>query len=86
MEEGLALLAWLSFELVLLFTGKGVITALSLGRWRGEQISKKEGHTYSAAGSLSFVRDGQRVVTATGLLFAGLGFYAALVVLFVCLS
>jgi hypothetical protein len=86
LEEGLALLAWLAIESFLLFTGRGVITAVSLGRWRGERIDKKEGRIYSAAGSLSFVRDGRRVITANGMFFAGLGFYVALVALLVYAS
>jgi len=85
-EEGIALIAWLSVEFVLIYTGKGVITTLSIGRWRGEQISKKEGRTYSAAGSLSFMRDGQRVITANGLFFAGLSFYVALAFLLLYLA
>lgn len=86
MEEGLAVLLWLSVELLLIYTGRGVIAALSLGCWRGEQIQRKEGRIHSAAGSLSFVRDGQRVVTAGGLFFAGLVFYIALMFLLVYIA
>lgn len=86
MEEGLAAILWLSLELVLVWTGRGVIAAVSLGRWRGEQIQAREAKLYSAAGALSFVRDGQRVITANGLFFAGLGFYVALMFLLVCLA
>ncbi len=86
MEEGLALILWLSVELILIYTGRGVIAAVSLGRWRGEQIQRKEGKIHSAAGSLSFVRDGQRVITGTGLFFAGFFFYVALMFLLVYLA
>jgi hypothetical protein len=82
-EEGLALVAWLSIEFILVYTGKGLITAISLGRWRGERISKNEGRIYSAAGALSFIREGRRVITTNGLLFAGLIFYVTLAVLLV---
>jgi hypothetical protein len=82
-EEGIALVAWLSIEFILLYTGKGLIAAISLGRWRGEQISKSEGRIYSAAGALSFIREGRRVITTNGLLFAGLIFYITLAVLVV---
>ena len=86
MEEGLAAIIWLSIELLLMYTGRGVICAVSLGRWRGEHIQRKEGKIHSAAGALSFVRDGQRVITATGLFFAGLIFYVALMFLLAYLA
>jgi hypothetical protein len=82
-EDSLAPLVWLAVELLLLYTGKVVVSALSFGRWRGEKIDQKEGRIYSAAGSLSFIRDGQRVITVNGLLFAGIGFYLALVALLI---
>ena len=86
MEEGLAAILWLSVELILVYTGRGVIAAVSLGRWRGEQIQRKEGKIYSAAGSFWFVRDGQRVITANGLFIAGLIFYVALMFVLVYLA
>lgn len=81
MEDGLVALLWLAFEFVLVWTGRAVIMAVSLGRWRGEQARGREGRIHSAAGSLSFIRDGRRVVTLTGLLFTGILFYVALVFL-----
>lgn len=86
MDEGLAVILWLSVELILIYTGRGLIAAVSLGRWRSEQLHRKEGKIYSAAGSLSFVRDGQRVITANGLFFAGLTFYIGLMFLLVYLA
>lgn len=56
-------------------TGRVFIWLLSFGRWRGEQLFGDEGAIHSAAGSLSFVRDGRRVITDTGLLFFGIAFY-----------
>lgn len=38
-----------------------------------------EGRIFGAAGALSFVRDGQRVITKTGLLFAGIAFLILLI-------
>lgn len=52
--------------------GRFAVRVLSLGRWRGEQRLGDEGRVFGAAGALSFVRDGQRVITDTGLLFAGI--------------
>lgn len=72
--------------MLLIYTGRGVISAVSLGRWRSEQIQRKEGKIHSAAGALSFIRDGQRVITATGLFFAGLIFYVALIFLLAYLA
>lgn len=62
-------------------TGRLVIWLVSLGQWRGETPFGEEGRIHGAAGALSFVRDGKRVITDTGLLLAGVGFYAVFVVL-----
>ena len=58
--------------------GRLAVWLFSLGRWRGEPLFGDEGRIFGAAGALSFVRDGQRVITETGLLFAGI---ASLIVL-----
>ena len=79
MEEGLGALIWLLFDLFLCITGRIVITAISLGHWRGERFRKGEAKIYGPAGALSFVRDGQRVITSNGLLLIGVGFYFFLV-------
>ena len=52
--------------------GRLAVRVFSLGRWRGEARLGDESRVFGAAGALSFVRDGQRVVTDTGLLFAGI--------------
>lgn len=78
MAELIASMVWLAVELLLVFTGKAVICSVSVGRWRSESVIGDEGRIFGAAGALSFVRDGQRVVTPTGLLFAGLAFYILL--------
>lgn len=59
-------------------TGRAAVWLLSLGRWRGEPLFGDEGRIFGAAGALSFVRDGQRVITETGLLFAGIASLIAL--------
>jgi hypothetical protein len=61
-------------------TGRVVVSVLTLRRWRGESLAGEEGKIYGAAGALSFVREGQRVVTTTGQLFTGIAFYVLLVV------
>lgn len=61
-------------------TGRVVVRFVSLGQWRGEQLLDDEGRIHSAAGALSFVREGRRVITETGLLFFGIAFYVVLLV------
>jgi hypothetical protein len=75
------------FELVLIFTGKGVVWLLSFGRWRGESLSTNEASIHSAAGSLSFVLHGRRIITVAGLTLIGAAFYVMFFpILFFCLS
>lgn len=81
MVEVIGWLLWSSIDLVLVFTGKVVVTAASFGQWRGERWSSKESRIYGAAGALCFKRDGQRVFTTTGLLWVGALFYVLLVVI-----
>lgn len=78
MSEVIALLLWCCIDFVLIFTGKIVIAIASFGQWRGEKLRSSEGRLYSGAGALWFKRDGQRVITATGLLFIGVLFYVLL--------
>lgn len=61
--------------------GRLAVWSLSLGRWRGEPLFGDEGRIFGAAGALSFVRDGRRVITETGLLFAGIAFVIVLVLI-----
>lgn len=75
--------AQLIFELVFIGTGKVLVMVFSLGQWRGESIFGKESQIHGAAGALSFVRDGQRVITTTGMTIVGFLFYIALVTLLV---
>lgn len=69
------------FTVVLVGTGRIVVGVLSFGRWRGASMFDKEEGTFGGAGALSFVRDGQRVVTTTGQGLLGFLFYFALVAL-----
>ena len=68
-----------ALEVVLTVTGRFAVWLFSFGRWRGERLGSEEGQIYGAAGALSFVRGGRRVITHTGQLFAGIVFYSALV-------
>lgn len=86
MEDGLGLLAWLALETLLVRTGKVLVAIISFGSWRAEDFRQQEGRIYSAAGALSFRRDGQRVITLNGLLFIGLGFYIALLARLICMA
>lgn len=65
-------------ELLFALTGKGLVSLLSFGKWRGEALNGNEARLHAAAGSLSFVLDGQRVVTAAGLTLVGMAFYGLL--------
>jgi hypothetical protein len=68
-------------------TGRVIIAVFTLGRWRGASMIDAEEMTYGAAGALSFVRDGQRVITTTGNGLLGFLFYVALAaVLIMCLG
>jgi len=64
-------------------TGRVVVWLVSFGKWRGEPLYGDEGRIYGAAGALSFVRDGRRVITETGLLFVGVVFYVVFVALII---
>lgn len=66
-------------QILLIQFGRLPIWIFSLGRWRGEPLFGDEGRIFGAAGALSFVRDGQRVITETGLLFAGIAFLILLI-------
>ena len=81
MVEVIAWLLWSCIDLVLVLTGKIVVTAASFGQWRGERWRSKESRIHGAAGALCFKRDGQRVFTTTGLLWVGALFYVLLVVI-----
>lgn len=80
MDHLLGALAELVFNVLLVGTGKVIITVVSLGRWRGASIFDTEERVHGAAGSLSFVRDGQRVITTTGMGLLGFVFYLLLAV------
>lgn len=86
MGEFLASLLLGAVEVMLVLTGKAVIAITTFGRWRGEQLTRSEGHTYAPAGALSFKREGQRVITATGMLFIGIIFYVLLGVVLLWLA
>ena len=59
-------------------TGRVAVWLVSFGQWRGELLLGDEGRIHGAAGGLSFVQDGRRVITDTGLLFFGITFYVVL--------
>jgi hypothetical protein len=75
MEEAFAFVTFVVVEVLLIQTGRAVVWCVSNGRWRGEDLSQKEGRIHGPAGALTFLRDGQRVVTVNGMLFAGIAFY-----------
>ena len=70
-------IAQLVFELLFAGTGKVVVMVFSLGRWQGESIFGKKSQIHCAAGALSFVRNGRRTITITGMTLAGFLFYIA---------
>lgn len=68
-------------EILLAATGRFAVWLFSFGRWRSERLTSDEGRVHGAAGALSFIHDGWRVVTHTGQLFAGVAFYILLIAL-----
>ena len=86
MTELVFAVLWSAAELLLIFTGALMVRTVSWGRWRTEQWGSNEARVFGAAGALSFRRDGRRVVTTNGLVFAGLLFYVLLVLVAVGLS
>ena len=86
MGELLASLLMGAVEVVLVLTGKAVVAIATVGRWRGEHLTKSEAHVYGPAGALSFKREGRRVITATGMLLIGVLFYVALGVVLLWLA
>jgi hypothetical protein len=85
-DELVSLLGWLVVDVLLINTGRAVVFALSLGRWRGERFGGNEGRVHAMAGALSFKLDGQRVVTRSGLIFVGVAAYVAAIALVVAAS
>lgn len=65
-------------EVLLVLTGKTLVFLLSCGAWRSESMRGNESGVHAAAGALSFVRDGRRVITVTGQQLAGMAFYGLL--------
>ncbi len=70
-------LTWGIFELLLVGTGALVIRAVSLGGWKTERLSSNEHGVRAAAGALTFVQDGARVVTTVGQTVVGLAVWLA---------
>ena len=68
----------IALGVVVTLTGRLVVSILTLRHWRGESLDGQEGRIHGAAGALSFVREGHRVVTTTGQLFVGIAFYMLL--------
>lgn len=77
---------WFVFDIILMLTGKVLVSLVTLGHWRGERLTSNEARIYGPAGAFSFVRDGQRVVTGLGLSIVGALFYFVLLVVCVAVS
>lgn len=73
------------FGVIAVQTGRVIVWLVSFGKWRGELLFGEEGRIYGAAGALSFVRDGKRVLTETGLMFVGAVFYVVLLAIIIAL-
>ncbi len=65
--------------------GRAIVWLVSFGKWLGEPLFGVEGRIYGAAGALSFVRDGRRVIFDTGLLLVGVAFYVVLLAVIIAL-
>ena len=86
MDHLLGALVELVFNVLLVGTGKVIIAVVSLGKWRGGSMFDTEESVHAAAGALSFVRDGQRVITTTGMGLLGFVFYLLLGVALIALA
>ena len=73
------------FELFFLLLGKLVVPIVSFGHWRGEHLSTDEYKVHSAAGALSFLVGGKRVVSHIRLLFVGVTTTIASIILLLVL-
>ena len=58
-------------DLIAVSIGRVAVAVLTLGRWRGEAMGGREARIHSRAGALSFVVDGQRVLTRAALALVG---------------
>jgi hypothetical protein len=76
-----SMLGWLLIDVLLVSIGRMAVFVLSLGRWRGERVGGNEASLIAPSGALSFVHQGRRVFTRTGLLFAGMLFSILMLVL-----
>ncbi len=68
---------------MLALIGRVLIFIGTFGRWKCEGIISTEHRMRSAAGALSYVRDGRRVVTPLGQMIAGSALCVALVIFLV---
>ena len=78
MDEVLIFVAYVLIEILLLKTGAVLVRLLSLGRWQTEAIWSTDHRVFGAAGSLSFVKDGTRFVSNTGLIVLAIVFWTAI--------
>jgi hypothetical protein len=69
------------FELFFVLLGKLAVPVVTFGHWRGEHLSTDEYKVHSAAGALSFLVEGKRVVSHIGLLFVGVATTTAIIIL-----
>ena len=78
MEHLLVEVILAALKFIVIQTGRALVWLTSWGHWRGETLLGEEARIYGAAGALSFVRDGQRVITDIGRQFIGAAFYGVL--------
>lgn len=79
-------MVWGLFEVGFVLLEKLVVPLITFGRCRGERLTTDEYKIHSAAGALSFLVEGKRVISHIGLLFVGvfttIGIVILLLVLF----
>ena len=83
MDHLLGALLEVVFGTVFIGTGRVIVAVFSLGRWRGASPFDSEESIYGGAGALSFVRNGQRIVTTTGTGLLGFLFYFVVAVVLI---
>ena len=70
-----------ALELFVVFSGRAALWLLSFGRWGNEPLGGNEVRFHRAAGGLSFIHGGRRIVTYPGQLLAGMLLYAIVTIL-----
>jgi hypothetical protein len=79
MGDILIAVAWTALEFVLVSTGALAVRLVTQGRWKNEGLNSTQYMIHAAAGGLTFMMDGRRVVTTTGQTVVGAAIWVAVI-------